>query len=102
MAEVSQDVIAILPIPPILLEGRLGMNVSRYLQSSYTIGTEGYQWDNTLNKVNPTGAYNYLEESDRHWIQHIDEFTMRNKYYKHDDHGGYAINVESFDISGAL
>ena len=82
MAEVSHEVVVNLPIPPLFLEGRLGMNVSRYLRSSYTIETKGYQWDNTLNKVNRTGAYNYLEEIDRHWIQHTDNFTMRNKQYK--------------------
>ena len=41
MAEVNQEVAAILPILPLLLEGRLGMNVSQYFRSSYTIGTEG-------------------------------------------------------------
>ena len=27
---------------------------------------------------------------------------MRNKEYKKEDHGGYAINVGTFDIAGAL
>ena len=42
MAKVNQDVAVILPILPLLLEGRLGTNVSQYFCSSYTIGTEGY------------------------------------------------------------
>ena len=56
MAEVNQEVATILPILLLLLEGRLGMNVSQYFRSSYTIGTEGYKWDNTLDKVVPTGT----------------------------------------------
>ena len=27
---------------------------------------------------------------------------MKNKQYKEEDHGGYAINIEAFDIAGAL
>ena len=42
MAEVSQEVADILPILPLLLAGRLGLTVSRYFRSSYTIGTESY------------------------------------------------------------
>ena len=38
MAEVSQEVAAILPILQLLLEERLGMNVSRYFRLSYSIG----------------------------------------------------------------
>ena len=102
MAEVSQEVAAILPILPLLLEGRLGMNVSQYFRSSYTIGTDGYKWDSTLDKVVPTVTDNYLEDIDRHWIQHTDDCTMRNKKYKEEDHGGYAINVGAFDIDGTL
>ena len=45
---------------------------------------------------------NYLEEIDRHWIQHIDEFTIRNKQYKEEDRGGCVINVGAFDIVGSL
>ena len=37
IAEVSQEVAAILPILPLFLEGRLGMNVKMYFRSSYTI-----------------------------------------------------------------
>ena len=43
MADVSQEVAAILPILPLLLEGRLGMKVARYFRSSYSIGTEDYK-----------------------------------------------------------
>ena len=95
-------VAAILPILPLLLEGRLGMNVSQYFHSSYTIGTEGYKWGSSLDKVVPTCIENCLEDIDRYWIQHTDDYTMRNKQYKKEDHGGYAINVRAFDIAGAL
>ena len=64
--EVSQEVAAILPILPLLLKGRLGMKVSRYFRSSYSIWTEGYKWDEELDKFIPTGPYDYLEEFDRH------------------------------------
>ena len=37
MVEVSQEVIAIIFILTLLLEGRLGMNVNRYFRSLYTI-----------------------------------------------------------------
>ena len=78
------------------------MNVSQYFHSSYTIGTEGYKWGSSLDKVVPTYIENYLEDIDRYWIQHTDDYTMRNKQYKKEDHGGYAINVRAFDIAGAL
>ena len=47
-------------------------------------------------------AGNYLEEIDRHWIQHIDDYDTRNKNYRDDDHNGYAITMGSFHIAGAL
>ena len=102
MANITQEVAAILPILPLLLEGRLGMKVSRYFRSSYSIGTEGYKWDEKLDKFIPTGIDNYLEEIDRHWIQHTYDYDTRNKHCREEDHGEYAINVVSFDISGAL
>ena len=64
ITEVNQEVLAILPILPLLLEGRLGMNVSQYFRSSYTIGTEGYKWDNTLDKVAPIGIEDIIGEID--------------------------------------
>ena len=79
MVEFKQEVAAILPILLFLLEGRSGINVSQYFHSSYTIGTEGYKWDHTLDKVVPTSKDTYLEDIDRHWIQHTDDCTMRNK-----------------------
>ena len=81
MAEVSQEVTGILPILPLLLEGRLGLIVSRYFLSSYSIGIEGNEWNEGLDKVIPTGEDNYLEEIDRHWVQHIEEYGTRNKNY---------------------
>ena len=36
MAEVRQEMAAVLPIFPLLLKGRLGMMVSRYFRSSYS------------------------------------------------------------------
>ena len=88
MVEVNQEVAAILPILSFLVEGILGMNVYQYFRPSYTIGTEKYKWDSTLDKIFSTGISNYLEKLYRHWIQHIDDFTMRNKQYKEGDHGG--------------
>jgi len=102
MAKITQELAAILPILPLLLKGRLGMKASRYFRSSYSIGTEGYNWDEELDKFIPTGIDNYLEEIGRHWIQHTDDYDTRNKHYREEDHGKYAINVISFDISGAL
>ena len=102
MVEVSLEVAAISPILLLVLEGRLGINVSRFFHSSYTIGTEGYQWVSTLDKVVPTGVNNALEEIVRQLIHHTDDFTMQYKHYKEEDHGGYVINIGSFDITGAL
>ena len=102
MAESSQEVASILPILPLLLEGRLGMNVSQYFRSSCTIGTDGYQWDYDLEKVVPIGDDNQLEDVDKHWIQHTEDYPTRNKHYKEEDKGGYAINVGGFDIEGSL
>ena len=102
MAEVNQVIAAILHILPLLLEGSLGMNVSHYFCSSYTIGTEGCQWDSTLDKVIHIGIDNSFEEIDRYWLQYIDAFTMRNKNYKKEEHGGYIMNGGSFYIAEAL
>ena len=38
------------------------MNISQYFRSSYTIETEGYKWNSTLDKVVPTCIENYLED----------------------------------------
>ena len=59
MVEVRQEVAAILPILPLLLKGRLCMKVARYFRSSYSIGIEGYIWDEDLNKVIPNRKDNY-------------------------------------------
>ena len=42
MVEVSQKVAGILPILPLILEGRLCLIVSCSFRSSYSIETEGY------------------------------------------------------------
>ena len=102
MAEVNQEVAAILPILLLLLEGSLGISISQYFRSSYTIGIEGHKRDSILDKVVPTGTDNYLEEIDRHWIHHTGNFTTRHKQYKEEDHGDYATNIGFFDIVGAL
>ena len=78
------------------------MNIFQYFRSSYTIGTEGYKQDSTLDKVVPIVTEIYLEDMDRYWMQHTDDCTMRNKQYKEEDHGGYATNVGAFDIAGLL
>ena len=70
MVESSQEVASILPILPLILEGRLGMNVAQYFRSSCTIGTDGYQWDDNLEKVVLIGDNNQLEDVDKHWLQH--------------------------------
>ena len=102
MTEISQEVAGILPILPLLLEGRLGLTVLRYFRSSYSIRTKGYEWNAGLDKVISTRADNYLEEIDRHWIQYTEDYDTRNKHYKDEGHSGFAINVGSFDIEGAL
>ena len=69
------------------------MQVARYLRSSYSIGTEGYKWDDELDKEIPTRTDDYLEEISRHQIQHTYDYDTRNKYYREDNYGRYAINV---------
>ena len=78
------------------------MKVDRYLRSFYSIGTEGYKSDGELDKEIPTRTDNYLEEISRHWIQHTYDYDTRNKYYREENYGGYAINMGSFDIEEAL
>ena len=78
------------------------MTVSRCFRSSYSIGTDGYEYDEGLDKVISTGDDNYIEEIDMHWIQHTEDYDTRNKYNKDENHGCYAINIGSFDIEGAL
>ena len=99
MVKDNQAVAAILIIIPLLLEGRLGINVSHYFHSSYTIGTEEHKWNSTLDKMVPTGIDNYLEEIDRHWIQYTYNFTMRNKQYK-DKHRIMKDGNESLQTMG--
>ena len=102
MAKFSQEVAAILPILPLLLEGRLGITVSRYFRSSYSIGTEGYKWNDELHKVISTRVDNYLKEIDRHSIQHTCDYDTRNKHYRDEDHREYAIYLGPLDIEGTL
>ena len=68
IAESSQEVASILPILPPILEGLLGMNVAHYFKSSGTIGTDGYKWNEDLEKVVPIGNDNQLEEVAKHWV----------------------------------
>ena len=42
------------------------MKVDRYLRSFYSIGTEGYKWDDELDKEIPPRTDNYLDEISRH------------------------------------
>ena len=60
MDDVSQEVAAILLLLPLLLEERLGMKVSHYFRSSYSIW---YKWDEELDKVIPTETDNYLKKN---------------------------------------
>ena len=96
MAEVNQEVAVLLPILPLLLESRLGMTEDNFFRSTHTIDREGYQGDNDLRKVISTGVNNQLEDIDRNWIQHIYDYTTRSKYFKNEDHGGYAVSIGYF------
>ena len=98
MEEFSPEIAAILPILLLLLEGKLKVDVNMYFRSLYTIGTEGYEWDENLDKVIPTGEENQLDDIDRNWLQRTKKYTMRNKQYKDEDRRDCAINVGSFDI----
>ena len=93
---VQQEFFCVLTL---LLEGRLGMNVSQYFRSSCTIETEGCKGDNALDKVLSRGIDSSLEEIDKHWIHDTDDFTIRNKQYKEEENSKYEINVGSFDIT---
>ena len=102
MIEVSQEVAVILPILQLLLEEWLTTDVSRYFRFSYTMETERYKWNNALYQVIPTGENNYIEGIDIYWIQNTKAYTTRNKDYKDEDHGGYSINIGSFDIADTI
>ena len=102
MVELIQGVASILPILPLLLEGRLGMNVAHYFRLSCTIGIDGCKWDDNLEKVIHIGDDNQLKDVDKNWVQHTEDYPTRNKYYKAEDKGGYAINIDDFDIERSL
>ena len=69
------------------------MKVDKFFRSIYTIGTEGYQWDDDLRNLSPTELDIQLEDINRNWIQHVEENTTSNKHYKNEDNGAYTINV---------
>ena len=50
----------------------------------------------------PIGDDNQLEDVDKHWIPHTDDYPTRHRHYKEEDKGGYTINVDGFDIEGSL
>ena len=97
--ESSQEVSSIFPL---ILEGRLGMNIAHYFRSSYMIVTDGYKCDDDLEKMVPIGDDNQLEDVDKYWVQHTEDYPTRDKHYKAEDKGGYAINVGGLDIDGSL
>ena len=76
--------------------------MSRYFRSSYSIGIEEYKYDEELDKIIPTRINNFLEEFDRHWIQHIENYDTINKYHREENHGEYANNMELFNMSEVL
>ena len=102
MIEISQEIVALLHIQQLLLKVILGMIVDNLFRSIDTIYTENYQWNNDLGNFITTRVDNQLKDIDRNWIRHTEEYTTRNKHYKDEDHGGYTINIEPFDIDGAL
>ena len=86
--------------PSLLLEGRLGMNISQYFRSSCTIGNDDYQWDDDLEKAVPIGDDNQLEDVDKHWIQYTEDYPTRNKHYKEEDKGDYCNQSRWFLYRG--
>ena len=53
-------------------------------------------------KVVYISDHNQLEDVDRHWAQHIEDYPTRNKQYKAENKDGHAINFGGFDIKGSL
>ena len=51
IVEVSQEEATILLVLPLLLEGRLGIKVDKSFRSTYTIGTDSYEWEKNMDKV---------------------------------------------------
>ena len=50
----------------------------------------------------PIGDDNQLEDVDKYCVHHTEDYPTKNKHYKAEDKGGYAINVGGFDIEGSL
>ena len=48
------------------------------------------------------GDDNQLKDVDKNWVQHTEDYPTKNKYYKAEDKGGYAINIEDFNIERSL
>ena len=80
MEEGRQEVAAILPILCLLLEGRMGMNVGRYFRLTYTIVTDGYKWDENLDKVIKLSEESQLENIVTYFIKHSYNYIARKRY----------------------
>ena len=72
-SELEDEADGIIPVLPLYLEGKFGKGISKWLRPSATIGTSGYEYDSTSNKVIPQGN-NILNNLNDDWEQIINTY----------------------------
>ena len=100
-AELVEEVDGIIPVIPLYLEGNFGASITKWMKPSSSIGTEGYEYDKTSNRVVPNGS-NILSNLNEDWNQRINMYEYDDDSLSDDvsddGMGGFAIEFGNLDF----
>ena len=100
-AELVEEVDGIIPVIPLYLEGNFGASITKWMKPSSSIGTEGYEYDKTSNRVVPNGS-NILSNLNEDWNQRINMYEYDDDSLSDDESddgmGGFAIEFGNLDF----
>jgi hypothetical protein len=95
LASLQDKVASILPVLPLVLMGCLGPAALAWFLPSHTLGTDGYQYDPTTDRVMPIDSGSTSADIDRHWEQSDEGFTGHADLAA-DSYNRFAINIGDF------
>ena len=82
-------------------KANFGTSIFKWMKPSFTIGTEGYEYDKTSNRVIPNGN-NLLNNLNEDWDQRINKYDYDDdslsKAESDDGMGGFAIEFGNLDF----
>ena len=100
-AELVDEVDGIIPVIPLYLEGNFGSSITKWMKPSSAIGTEGYEYDKTSNRVVPN-RNNILSDLNKDWDQRINRYEYDDDSLSDNDSddemGGFAIEFGNLDF----